>query len=48
MLSILYLITLTVAGLAVVQRVMPSAPAMVRLCGGFFLGLIMATATNTD
>jgi hypothetical protein len=40
MLSILYLITLTIAGLAVVQRVMPSAPTMVRLCGGFFFGLV--------
>ncbi len=40
MLSVLYLITLTVAGLAIVQRVMPSAPTMVRLCGGFFLGVV--------
>lgn len=40
MLSVIYLITLTVAGLAIVQRVMPSAPTMVRLCGGFFLGVV--------
>jgi hypothetical protein len=39
MLSALLMITMTVAGLAIVQRIMPSAPAMVRLCGGFLVGL---------
>lgn len=39
MLSALLLITMTVAGLAIVQRIMPSAPAMVRLCGGFLVGI---------
>ncbi|MEO8458442.1 MAG: hypothetical protein ABI559_11590 [Chloroflexota bacterium] len=46
MLSAILLITMTLAGLAVVQRVMPAASTMVRLCGGFLLGLA-ATAWIT-
>ena len=41
MLSVIYLIALTVAGLAVVQRVCPNLPTMVRLCGGFVLGIVV-------
>lgn len=39
MLSALLLISMTIAGLAIVQRIMPSVPAMVRLCGGFLVGI---------
>ena len=41
MLSALLLITMTVAGLAIIQRIMPSMPSMVRLCGGFLTGIVI-------
>ncbi|MEO7666063.1 MAG: hypothetical protein ABIU97_03415, partial [Dehalococcoidia bacterium] len=46
MLAVIYLIALALAGAAVVNRLMPSAPAMVRICGGFLLGIV-ATAWIT-
>ena len=39
MLSALLMISMTVAGVAIVQRIIPSAPTMVRLCGGFLVGI---------
>jgi len=39
-LAVVYLIVLSVAGAGVVNRMMPSAPAMVRICGGFLLGIV--------
>lgn len=40
MLAVLYLIALILAGLAAVQRVFPGAPSMVKLAGGFLLGIV--------
>jgi hypothetical protein len=42
LLAVVYLIAGTVAGLAVVQRLMPGAPPMVKIPGGLLLGIIGA------
>ena len=42
MISAVYLLTLTIAGVLAVTRFMPRAPVMVRLPGGFLAGIVVS------
>jgi len=39
-LAVIYLITMTIAGLAVVQHCLPTAPSLVKLAGGLLVGIV--------
>ena len=42
MLAAVYLLSLALAGIAVVTVLLPNAPVMVRLAGGFIAGIVVA------